>query len=232
VPIGHVRLDPGRKALVADVDKEHIKKFPGFDLDEFDKWSDADFDQFSRNTTEAFEADVVVVTTEPAGDWSSTSHYRRPDWWDANYYRPDRAGAEGVTSGARMSGADGILGASSASSGSATSSVAGGTGTATGSTVTGSTVTGSTATGSTATGSGSGTSTSETRDTRNRTMDDREAVMARGDDSSNSNGERAQPGDVIGVETGGERTYVGDTSEDEDKRRVEAEKAASKLRES
>jgi hypothetical protein len=30
---------------------------------------------------------------------------------------------------------------------------------------------------------------------------------------------RAQPGDVIGIETGGERTGIGDTSEDEDARR-------------
>ncbi len=36
---------------------------------------------------------------------------------------------------------------------------------------------------------------------------------------------RAQPGDVLGVETGGERTYIGDTAEDENKRRQDAEAA-------
>lgn len=36
---------------------------------------------------------------------------------------------------------------------------------------------------------------------------------------------RAQPGDVLGIETGGERTEVGDTAEDENERRREAEKA-------
>jgi hypothetical protein len=36
---------------------------------------------------------------------------------------------------------------------------------------------------------------------------------------------RAQPGDVLGIETGGERTYVGETAEDEDKRRRAAERA-------
>jgi hypothetical protein len=41
---------------------------------------------------------------------------------------------------------------------------------------------------------------------------------------------RAQPGDVIGVETGGERTYVGDTAEDENKRRRDAEEANEKIR--
>jgi uncharacterized protein YjbJ (UPF0337 family) len=36
------------------------------------------------------------------------------------------------------------------------------------------------------------------------------------------NGVRAQPGDVLGLRTGGETTGLGDTSEDEDKRRVDA----------
>ena len=40
---------------------------------------------------------------------------------------------------------------------------------------------------------------------------------------------RAQPGDVLGLETGGERTYVGDTSDDENKRRRDAELAARDL---
>lgn len=42
---------------------------------------------------------------------------------------------------------------------------------------------------------------------------------------------RAQPGDVLGVETGGERTYVGDTKEDEDQRRQRAEDADPRNRE-
>jgi hypothetical protein len=39
---------------------------------------------------------------------------------------------------------------------------------------------------------------------------------------------RAQPGDVLGIETGGERTYVGETAEDENKRRRDAERALAK----
>jgi hypothetical protein len=45
------------------------------------------------------------------------------------------------------------------------------------------------------------------------------------DDTSPHFEGRAQPGDVLGLETGGERTYIGDTSEDEDKRRRTAEKS-------
>lgn len=40
---------------------------------------------------------------------------------------------------------------------------------------------------------------------------------------------RAQPGDVLGLETGGEQTHVGETAEDEDKRREDAVEAAEKV---
>jgi hypothetical protein len=38
--------------------------------------------------------------------------------------------------------------------------------------------------------------------------------------------DRAQPGDVIGIESDGETTELGDTAEDEDERRRDAEEAA------
>lgn len=37
--------------------------------------------------------------------------------------------------------------------------------------------------------------------------------------------DRAQPGDVLGIERDGERTHIGETAEDEDERREDAEKA-------
>ncbi len=39
--------------------------------------------------------------------------------------------------------------------------------------------------------------------------------------------ERAQPGDVLGIERGGETTSLGDTEEEEDRRRQDAEKEAA-----
>jgi hypothetical protein len=36
--------------------------------------------------------------------------------------------------------------------------------------------------------------------------------------------ERAQPGDVLGIERGGETTTLGDTEADEDRRRKDAER--------
>jgi hypothetical protein len=59
---------------------------------------------------------------------------------------------------------------------------------------------------------------------------DRELVTARGGETSAQAGERAQPGDVIGVESGGEQTHIGDTAKDEDQRRRDAEKSAAKNR--
>ena len=59
-----------------------------------------------------------------------------------------------------------------------------------------------------------------------RERGDRENITRRpGEESPHYEG-RAQPGDVLGLETGGERTYVGDTSEDENKRRRDAEEAS------
>ena len=65
-------------------------------------------------------------------------------------------------------------------------------------------------------------------------LHDRELVTARersttagssdADPSPHLDG-RAQPGDVLGIETGGERTGIGDTADDENKRRREAERA-------
>jgi hypothetical protein len=43
--------------------------------------------------------------------------------------------------------------------------------------------------------------------------------------------ERAQPGDVLGIERGGETTSLGDTEQEEDRRRKEAEDKAADDRE-
>ena len=59
---------------------------------------------------------------------------------------------------------------------------------------------------------------------------DRELVTAHGGETSPHLGGRAQPGDVIGVETGGEQTHIGDTAKDEDEYRRAGEKAAAKRR--
>ena len=42
-------------------------------------------------------------------------------------------------------------------------------------------------------------------------------------------GERAQPGDILGIESSGETTGLGDTAVDEDKRRERAERDIRKV---
>jgi hypothetical protein len=54
--------------------------------------------------------------------------------------------------------------------------------------------------------------------------DDRRQARDVEDSSPHLDG-RAQPGDVLGLETGGETTELGDTADDENERRREAERA-------
>jgi hypothetical protein len=56
-----------------------------------------------------------------------------------------------------------------------------------------------------------------------------EAIVGReAGETSPHPGGRARPGDVVGVDTGGERTSLGDTAKDENERRRAAEKAAGR----
>ena len=102
LPIGHARFDAARQSFVADLDRDRIDRYPGFDLDEFEKLSDAAFESLEMNIASACcPTDIAASGSKAWGDrWS---HYEQPDWWQSNYYRPDRAGSRGVTAGAEWS---------------------------------------------------------------------------------------------------------------------------------
>jgi PRC-barrel domain len=178
VPVGHIRLDDARNVLVADLTRDRIKKFPGFDKDEFEKMSVDDIRRFNDETCEACSVTAVSYSTsEPLSAAWDRPQYAYPTWWSAEPTRPDRMGARAVTAGAEPP-----LGAIPRSE---------------------------------------------------RTTASAERIVARGEEGRRSEPEpsphfdgRAQPGDVIGFETGGERTYIGETAEDENKRRRDAEEAA------
>ena len=53
VPVGHARLDGERGVMLADLTRERIKRFPGFDKDEFVKLSDQELEQFAQSTASA-----------------------------------------------------------------------------------------------------------------------------------------------------------------------------------
>ena len=179
IPIGHARLSTDDDHLLADLTRERITRFPGFDRHEFEKLSDDDLDRMDDELAAAC-CPTELRNQSAASRADRWSHYRYPDWWSSNYYRPDRAGARGVTAGAELHGEP----------------------------------------------SDRNVVWGERREER---VKEAEATVAReGGDVSPHLGGRAQPGDVIGIETGGERTYVGSTSEDEDQTRRAGEKAAGK----
>src|SRR5207247_2137604 len=95
LPIGYTRLDDTQKALIADLDKERIKQFPGFDLDKFEKLSDEDLKRIADETAAACSPTEILVVEELV--WTDRPHYQAPSWWDSDFYRPDRASANDIT---------------------------------------------------------------------------------------------------------------------------------------
>jgi hypothetical protein len=187
VPVGHIRLDESRNVLVADLTRERISRFPGFDKDEFEKMSVEDIRRFNDQTCQASSVTALSYsTTEPLTSAWDRPQFAYPTWWASHPALPDRMGANAVTTGAEVGARSPSL--------------------------------------------------------PERGSREAERIMARSDEHRGPEDEgrvpasdpsphfagRAQPGDVIGFETGGERTHVGETAEDEDKRRRDAEKAAPK----
>ena len=101
LPIGHVRHDASRHTLVADIARDRIERFPGFDKDEFAKLSDEELERIDYS----IGAICCPTDAEAGGEHRARDqwkHLATPDWWQSNYYRPDRAGAAGVTAGAEL----------------------------------------------------------------------------------------------------------------------------------
>jgi hypothetical protein len=89
LPIGHVALDSESRRLVADVGKERVKRFPGFELDTFKKLSDDDWYQMAQQMVAACCPDEIIDESAPAvARFEIWSHYRTPAWWDPGYSNP------------------------------------------------------------------------------------------------------------------------------------------------
>jgi PRC-barrel domain len=173
LPVGHARVEADAEALVTDLDRDRVNKFPGFDKDEFDKLTEADLRRINDTTCAACSVEDVAIAyavDEPIATAWERPDFRRPDWWRANPAQPERMGERAVTAGAE-------------------------------------------------------TAASTVREAK-RT----EEIRAKEVDPSPHYEGRAQPGDVLGVETGGERTHIGETAEDENDRRRDAEKTDAKRR--
>jgi len=84
LPVGHVRLEPNQQALRADVPKERVERFPGFDLSTFDKMTPDDLKRLNVDTLQACTVAGVVYTyseTEPYTTAWDRVDFSYPDWW-------------------------------------------------------------------------------------------------------------------------------------------------------
>ena len=172
LPVGQVALDTAQRKLIAQVSKEQVKRFPGFDLGTFEKLNADELERMDRQFAIACWSEESVNTPDFDARYAEWKRAQDATWWDSSYYSPTRFDTAART-----------VAASAASQ--------------------------------------------PSRDEELVTARERSTTV--GDVSPHFAG-RAQPGDVLGVETGGERTYVGDTTDDENKRREDAEKTASKAR--
>jgi PRC-barrel domain len=91
VPIGHVAFDSEEKRLVVDLTRDRVHNFPGFDRDEFEKLSEEDLNRMDEQIVAACCPSETVDQSAAASRYEQWSHYKSPNWWDADFYRPDRA---------------------------------------------------------------------------------------------------------------------------------------------
>lgn len=208
VPADHVTIDREAKAVRVSASRASFIDHPEFDEDQFGRFSDEEYQAYQRR---------LGATWPTAGSAeTATTMYRQPDWWSTRAYRPERLRPIESRSFVNRTGPGttiaGIAGATAASArderhthGDVTHSHAG----------------------------GHDEHTHDAREfvtahDRRENRPDHDASHEAGagdrDDVSPHFGGRAQPGDILGIETGGETTKIGDSAEDENTRRRTAEK--------
>ena len=209
LPAEHVTIDREAKRVRVDVSKGTLRDYPEFDEDRFGRFSDEEYHAYQRRLGAAWP------TGRPGTNAASTegvAMYRQPDWWSSVAYTPDRlrpiesrsftspTGATVAAPGLRSLDAD-----DRHSHGDVTHSHPGGH--------------------EHHTHDERELVTARERDEASRDHDSLHESGARDrDDVSPHFGGRAQPGDILGIETGGETTGIGDSAEDENKRRRAVEK--------
>lgn len=189
LPVGHGRLnsDSDLDTLVADVPRERIDRFPGFDKAEFEKMTPEALKRFNDETCTACSVTTIsFLPDEPYQKAWDRTDYKYPDWWSAQPTAPDRMGARAFE---EMADYPPVTDAEKEIS---------------------------------------SVRNPERERVVARDVPDSDASMRESGEASPHYGGRAQPGDVLGIETGGESTSIGDTAEDENERRRTAIKNAPK----
>jgi hypothetical protein len=74
LPIGHARLGADGTTLLADLTKERVKRFPGFDKDVFERMT-------AENVRQLDAAIADACSSQVGPSSSGDDHYRVPDWW-------------------------------------------------------------------------------------------------------------------------------------------------------
>jgi hypothetical protein len=99
LPVGHVRFEADREALMADTTKERVERFPGFDLSKFDKMSVDDLKRLNVEMLQACTISGVVYAyseTEPYTDAWDRADFSYPDWWrESRRNECPRSGSQG-----------------------------------------------------------------------------------------------------------------------------------------
>jgi hypothetical protein len=200
VPIGHARIDADRDAIVVDIAKSRIENFPGFDRGEFQRLGDDEIRRMNDQICQACSGEIQAnVPTDPLSPAWSRPDYTQPDWWSRVAVRD----ISNVSAGTAyvpptVVGATGELQAERELERELEREQV------------------------------VAAANVEDRDLDRNRDRDRDRVAAHEADPSPHFDGRAQPGDVVGFETGGERTHIGETREDENKRRSDAERAYRK----
>ncbi len=88
VPIGEVHLEPARDALRVSLAKDQIRRFPGFDLDQFQPLSAGDIDRLNTQRDSSHPADTTRGFV-----WTDDS-FQVPEWWGQKDDEPGRHSPE------------------------------------------------------------------------------------------------------------------------------------------
>jgi PRC-barrel domain protein len=86
VPVGHAHLDMGREVLVADLTKERVEQFPGFDTDMFETITPEELGRFNDTMCDVCATGTSADNfgTQAAAAMSDRAAFRQPVWWRAS----------------------------------------------------------------------------------------------------------------------------------------------------
>jgi hypothetical protein len=240
LPIAHARLDESRRTLRVDFDKETINRFPEMRSDRYEALTDAELQSYDEGVWRS--SGVTRPTALDTRD--TTDHNTSPSWWNSTAWSSTVVpGTATGTAGRPMVASEEVMGRSDDPVRARAEhermvaherdELRTGTGafadrdndrlvaadvrvTDTYADRDRDSIRGADRTG--AFGS------DDARDRARGAEMDRDELRDRDDTRAPAVGERAQPGDILGIESAGETTSLGDTASDEDKRRESAEK--------